>query len=102
LFTPSYQGAAQIEYHARGRVLVTTLNLRDAIGIRRAPETFAGWNAIFTTDAVTLPIPLDRVCGEVQRLSAFEVIYNGQVVRRFSVYRCYDFRPLPPLATDAN
>ena len=102
LFTPSYQGAAQIEYHARGRVPVTTLNPRDAIGIRHAPETFAGWNAIFATDAVTLSIPLDRLCGEVHPLPALEVTYNGQVVRRFSVFRCNDFRPLPARETDAN
>lgn len=102
LFTPSYQGAAQIEYHTRGRVLVTTLNSRDAIGIRRAPETFAGWNAIFVTDAATLPIPLDRVCGEVEPLRALKVTYDGRVVRSFSVYRCYDFRPLPPALAPAN
>ncbi len=96
---PSYQSAAQVEYHTRGRVLVTTLNPGDAIGIRRDLETFAGWNAIFATDAATLPIPLNRVCGEVQLLPALEVTHNGQVVRRFSVYRCYDFRPLPPLET---
>ncbi len=102
LFTPSYQGAAQIEYHTRGRVLVTPLTYRDAIGIRRAPDTFAGSNAIFATDAVTIPIPMDRVCGKVEPLPALEVTYHGQVVRRFSVYRCYDFRPLPPLETDAN
>ncbi|HEX4841284.1 MAG TPA: glycosyltransferase family 39 protein [bacterium] len=100
VFTPSYQSAAQIEYHTRGRVLVTTLNPQDAIGIRRAPETFAGWNAIFATDAIPLPVPLALECREVQRLPALEVTYNGQVVRRFSIYRCSDFRPLPPLATE--
>ena len=100
VFTPSYQGAAQIEYHTRGRVLVTTLNPRDAIGIRRAPETFVGWNAIFATDAIPLPVPLGLECREVQRLPALEVTYNGQVVRRFSIYRCSDFRPLPPLDTE--
>ncbi len=100
VFTPSYQGAAQIEYHTRGRVLVTTLNPQDAIGIRRAPETFTGWNAIFATDAIPLPVPLSLECGEVQRLPALDVTYDGRVVRRFSIYRCSDFRPLPPLQTE--
>jgi 4-amino-4-deoxy-L-arabinose transferase-like glycosyltransferase len=102
LLLPSYQSAAQVEYHTRGRVLVTTLNFRDAIGIRRAPDTYAGWNAVFATDAVTMPIPLDRMCGEVQPLPALEVTYKSRVVRRFSIYRCYDFRPLPSLETGPN
>jgi hypothetical protein len=99
---PSYQSAAQVEYHTRGRVPVTTLNFHDAIGLRRDPQTFAGWNAIFATDAVTLPMPLDSLCGEVQRLPPLEVTHNGGVVRRFSVYRCYDFRPPPRLTTGTN
>lgn len=102
LFTPSYQGAAQIEYHTRGRVLVTTLNPQDAIGTRRTPDTFAGWNAIFATDAKTLPVPLNLECEKVQRLPALDVTYNGNVVRQFSIYRCYDFRPLPPLDTESQ
>jgi 4-amino-4-deoxy-L-arabinose transferase-like glycosyltransferase len=100
LLLPSYQSAAQVEYHTRGRLPVTTLNPRDAIGGRRNPQVFAGWNAIFASDAPQPELSLDDLCGNVESLPAIEVLHKGLVARHFTVYRCYDFRP-PRVRTGA-
>lgn len=93
-----YQSAAQVEYHTRGRFVVTTAGLTDAFAVRRDLHTFQDWNAIAVDD---LPSTSGRLFAamfrRIEDLPPIEVVHNGYVVRRFVVYRCYGFRggPLP-------
>ncbi len=93
-----YQSAAQVEYHTRGRFVVTTAGLTDAFGVRRSPATFQDWNAIAVDDLSSTSGGLfAAMFRRIEALPAIEVTHNGTVVRRFAVYRCYGFRgELPP------
>ncbi len=92
----SYQTAAQIEYYTRGRFVVATASDTDAFAIRRSPQTLMDWNAVFINDVDDAPgIPLDVMFRRIERLPDIDALHQGQVVRRFAVYRCFGFLGLP-------
>ena len=96
ILSVSYQTAAQIDYHTRGRFVVTTAGVSDAFAVRRHADALMGRDAVFINDVAGAPgIPLALMFERVERLPDLEVMHDGQVVRRFAIYRCYGFRSLP-------
>ena len=96
LLAASYQTAAQLEYHTRGRFIVTTAGPNDAFVVRTNLQNLIGWNAVFINDLANAPgLPLERFFQRVESLPVIEIVHRGQIVRRFAVYRCYGFRGLP-------
>src|SRR5207245_11021064 len=99
ILSVSYQTAAQIEYHTRGRFVVTTAGVSDAFAVRRNVEALVGRGAVFINDVAGAPgIPLALMFERVERLPDLEVMHGGRVVRRFAIYRCTGFKSLLALA----
>lgn len=95
ILSVSYQTAAQVDYHTRGRLVVTTAGTSDAFAVRRDMGALIGRDAIFINDVAGAPgIPLGLMFERVERLPDFEATHGGQVVRRFAIYRCYGFKGL--------
>jgi 4-amino-4-deoxy-L-arabinose transferase-like glycosyltransferase len=103
VLAPSYQVAAQLDYHARGRYAVTTVPRGrgpawpaprdDAFALFRPAQQYLDWNAIVVNDAATGPaLPLHRLFRTVEARPPVAVVSRGVVVRRFVVYRGYGFR----------
>lgn len=99
IFAASYQTAAQLEYHTRGRFIVTTAGPSDAFAVRNTIQPLIGWNAVFINDVANAPgLPLRQYFARVESLPAIEVSYRGSIVRRFAAYRCYEFQGIPQKA----
>lgn len=96
ILTSAYQTASQIEFHTRGRYLVTTPYGGDAFGARTHPQSLIDWNAIYISDLAAGPgIPLFHMFRRVDPLAPIDVVLEGTRVRRFYLYRGYEFRGLP-------
>jgi hypothetical protein len=96
ILTSAYQTASQIEFHTRRRYLVTTPYGGDAFRERTHPQSLIDRNAIYINDLAVGPgIPLFRMFLRVEPLVPIDVVLEDRVVRRFYVYRGFDFRGLP-------
>src|SRR5437867_5020333 len=75
ILSVSYQTAAQIDYHTRGRFIVTTAGVNDAFAVRRNVGALVGRDAVFMNDVAGVPgLPLARVFERGERLPDVEAL----------------------------
>lgn len=96
IMTSRYQTAGQLEFQLRRRYVVATPYGGDAYDLWVPLQTLIDQNGIYVNDLPTGPgIPLHLMFRQLEALPPIDVVLDGQVARRFFVYRGVGFRGMP-------
>ena len=96
IFSDSYQVASELAFYVPGNPVTYNANLgrrMNQYDMWQGFNSLIGKNAVYIQDSnITLPHKVGNAFSKCEKEPLLNIYRNGFVARKFSIFRCYDFK----------